>query len=60
MTNIIKMSTDFKKPLHEEKKEKEIKEKKELYKAYLNCRSDPKKSFHECNEILKIFNQIDK
>ena len=62
MTNIIKMSINSNKPLSEDKKkainEEKDEKKKELYKEYLHCSSDTQKTFHECNEILKIINQV--
>ena len=61
MTNIVKLSSDYKRERDtkkvKEEKEKEVEEKKkeELYNDYISCTNDLNKSNKQCKEILITF-----
>ena len=62
MTNIVKLSSDYKtlrdssiKKEEKEEKEEKIKEKEEIYKEYLSCTDNLGIYSNKCSEILISF-----
>ena len=68
MTNIIRLSSEEKLNKKEDKDQEDKKEEqkikaekaKKLYSDYLECNSDPKTHFSECNSILTKIKDLNK